>query len=78
MKVGSCSFSFGPSRLDVAAQILKGLGFDTIDLGVCLGNTEGNPYEAAKNPEALAGEVRLVLDRFDLVSASFRLSLFDF
>jgi len=41
MKVGGCSFSFGPSRLDVAAQTLKGLGFDTIDLGVCLGEHTG-------------------------------------
>jgi sugar phosphate isomerase/epimerase len=66
MKVGGCSFSFGPSRLDVAAQTLKGLGFDTIDLGVCLGNTQVSPFEAAKNPEAAAGAVRLVLDQFDL------------
>jgi len=66
MKVGGCSFSFGPSQLDAAAGILKELGFGTIDLGVCLGNTQVDPFEAARNPEVVATRVSRVLDQFQL------------
>jgi sugar phosphate isomerase/epimerase len=60
-EIGGCSFSFGPRPLREALQILKDLGFDIADLGVCLGNTQVHPVRAAENPERTASEVIEVL-----------------
>ena len=57
IEIGGCSFSFGPRSLREALQILKVLGFDIVDLGVCLGNTQVHPVRAAQNPEVTASEV---------------------
>jgi sugar phosphate isomerase/epimerase len=56
-EIGGCSFSFGPRPLREALQILKDLGFDIADLGVCWGNTQVHPVQAAENPEGTALEV---------------------
>jgi sugar phosphate isomerase/epimerase len=61
LEIGGCSFSFGPRSLRYALQTLKDLGFDIVDLGVCLGNTQVHPVRAAENPERTASEVIEVL-----------------
>jgi len=64
---GGCSFAFGPKPLEEAAQIIRELGFQVIDLGVCLGNTQINPYEAAERPIAVADRVNRILGEIDLL-----------
>ena len=66
MRVGGCSFAFGPKPLDEAAQIVREMGFQVMDLGVCLGNTQINPHEAAEKPVAVADRVTRVLADLDL------------
>src|SRR5216117_2932073 len=66
MRIGGCSFAFGPKPLREAAGLLKQFGFETIDLGTCLGNTQIDPFEAAERPDALASEVNRILDSLDL------------
>ena len=66
MRIGGCSFAFGPKPLEEAAQIVRELGFQVIDLGVCLGNTQINPYEAAERPVAVADRVNRILADLDL------------
>src|SRR6186713_1393570 len=57
MRVGGCTFAFGPKPLEDACRSLKELGFRIVDLGVCLGNTQVNPFDASENPEAVADTV---------------------
>ena len=66
MEIGGCSFSFGPRSLREALQILKDMGFDIADLGVCLGNTQVHPVRAAENPERTAAEVIEVLREMNM------------
>ena len=67
MRIGGCSFAFGPKQLEEAARIVQQLGFQTVDLGVCLGNTQINPFEASEHPEAVADRVNRTLDRLKLL-----------
>lgn len=67
MRIGGCSFAFGPKPLEEAAQIIRELGFQVIDLGVCLGNTQVNPHEAAERPIAVADRVNRILGELDLL-----------
>jgi sugar phosphate isomerase/epimerase len=62
MRLGGCTFAFGPKPLDEACRNLKELGFRIADLGVCLGNTQVNPFDAAEKPEATADTVNRCLD----------------
>lgn len=41
-------------------------GFEIIDLGVCLGNTQIHPVQASEKPERTASEAMRVLDRMSL------------
>ena len=66
MRVGGCTFAFGPKPLEDACRLLKEFGFRIVDLGVCLGNTQVNPFNASENPEAVAGTVNRCLDDLDL------------
>jgi len=66
MKIGACSFAFGPKPLREAGQIIKGFGFDFMDLGVCLGNTQIHPLEAAERPEQTALEAMKILEQLEL------------
>src|SRR5690242_4309548 len=58
MEIGGCSFSFGPKPLHETLQILKNFGFDIVDVGVCPGNTQIHPVEAARKPERTAATVK--------------------
>lgn len=62
MRIGGCSFAFGPKPLE-SARIIRHMGFQTMDLGVCLGNTQINPFEVSDQPEVVAGRVNRILDR---------------
>jgi len=66
MRIGGCSFAFGPRPLEGAGQIIRQLGFEVIDLGVCFGNTQINPFEASDDPEAVSDRVRQTLERLKL------------
>ncbi|MEW5977689.1 MAG: sugar phosphate isomerase/epimerase family protein [Acidobacteriota bacterium] len=66
MRIGGCSFAFGPKPLAEAARILKGFGFQTVDLGACLGNTQVNPFEASGHPQETADTVNRCLDDLEL------------
>src|SRR5262245_36902522 len=66
MRIGGCSFAFGPRPLEDAARIVRRLGFQVMDLGVCLGNTQINPMFASEQPEKAAREVREVVERLEL------------
>lgn len=66
MRIGGCSFAFGPKPLEQAAQIVREFGFQVMDLGVCLGNTQIDPYEAAERPAAVADRVNRILADLDL------------
>jgi len=61
MEIGGCSFSFGPKPLHEALHVLKNLGFDVVDVGVCPGNTQIHPIEAASEPERTAATVKEAL-----------------
>lgn len=61
MEIGGCSFSFGPKPLREALRILRNLGFDIVDVGVCPGNTQIHPVEAAQEPERTAATVKAAL-----------------
>lgn len=63
MKIGGCSFAFGPRRLEEAASILATFGFQVIDLGVCsTPNAQVDPIEAAGDPDRLADQVLNTLE----------------
>lgn len=63
MKIGGCSFAFGPRRLEEAASILAAFGFQVIDLGVCsTPNAQVDPIEAAEDPDRLADQVLNTLE----------------
>jgi sugar phosphate isomerase/epimerase len=64
--VGGCSFSFGPKPLRDALRIVKQLGFDVVDLGICPGNTQIHPVVAAMEPEHRAAEATELLQNFGL------------
>jgi len=66
MRVGGCTFAFGPKPLEEACRSLKELGFRIVDLGVCLGNTQINPFDASENPGAVADTVNRCLDDLGL------------
>jgi sugar phosphate isomerase/epimerase len=66
MKIGACSFAFGPKTLRESGQIIKDLGFDLMDLGVCLGNTQIHPVQAAERPEQVALMAIEVLEQLEL------------
>jgi len=66
MEIGGCSFSFGPKPLREALRILKDLGFTIADVGVCPGNTQIHPLQAARAPEATSEEARKGLDEMNL------------
>jgi len=66
MRIGGCSFAFGPKPLEEAARIIHHMGFQTMDLGACLGNTQINPFEASDQPDLVAERVNAVLDRLGL------------
>ena len=61
MEIGGCSFSFGPKPLHEALQVLKNFGFDIVDVGVCPGNTQIHPVEAASEPGRVASIVKETL-----------------
>jgi sugar phosphate isomerase/epimerase len=66
MRIGGCSFAFGPRPLEEAGEIVRQLGFEVIDLGVCLGNTQINPFEASEDPEAVSDRAKRTLERLKL------------
>jgi len=66
MKIGACSFAFGPKTLRESGQIIKDFGFDFMDLGVCLGNTQIHPVQAAERPEQTALMAIEVLEQLEL------------
>jgi sugar phosphate isomerase/epimerase len=66
MRIGGCTFAFGPKPLEDACRLLRAFGFRIVDLGVCLGNTQISPFEASANPETVAGAVNRCLDDLEL------------
>jgi sugar phosphate isomerase/epimerase len=66
MKIGACSFAFGPKPLRESGQIIKDFGFNLMDLGVCLGNTQIHPVQAAERPDQTALEAIKVLEQLEL------------
>ncbi len=66
MRIGGCTFAFGPRPLEDACRLLRELGFKIVDLGVCLGNTQINPFDASDNPEVVARTVNHCLDDLGL------------
>lgn len=66
IEIGGCSFSFGPKPLREALQLVKTLGFEVVDLGICPGNTQIHPVVAATEPERYAAEVNELLQEFNL------------
>lgn len=66
IEIGGCSFSFGPKPLREALQLVKNLGFEIVDLGICPGNTQIHPVVAATEPERYAAEVNELLQEFNL------------
>ena len=67
MKVGGCSFAFGPNSLQDAAQILKRFGFAVVDLGVCsTENTQLDPVLTAEGPQKWADHVLRILSDGEL------------
>lgn len=58
MRIGGCTFAFGPRSLEEAASILAAFGFQTIDLGVCSNeNAQVDPIVAAGDPDGSADQV---------------------
>lgn len=66
IEIGGCSFSFGPKPLREALQLVKTLGFEVVDLGICPGNTQVHPIAAATEPERYAAEANELLQEFGL------------
>src|SRR5215831_13972729 len=66
MEIGGCSFSFGPRPVRESLLMLKNLGFEIVDLGVCTGNTQIHPIQAATEPERTASEVTGVLEEMGM------------
>lgn len=66
IEIGGCSFSFGPKPLREALQLVKNLGFGIVDLGICPGNTQLHPIEAATEPERYAAEANELLQEIGL------------
>lgn len=66
IEIGGCSFSFGPKSLDQALRIVKDLGFDIADVGVCPGNGQLDPVSVALAPESHAAEALRALDEESL------------
>ena len=63
MKIGGCTFAFGPRSLEEAASILAAFGFQTIDLGVCSNeNAQVDPIVAAGDPDGAADRVLRALE----------------
>lgn len=63
MKIGGCTFAFGPRSLDEAASILAAFGFQTVDLGVCSNeNAQIDPLMAAGDPDGWADQVLRTLE----------------
>ena len=63
MKIGGCTFAFGPRSLEEAASILAAFGFQTIDLGVCSNeNAQVDPIVAAGDPDGSADQVLRALE----------------
>jgi hypothetical protein len=66
IEIGGCSFSFGPKPLEEALHMLKDLGFDIVDVGVCPGNTQIDPVQAAKSPEDAALKLNTALGKLGM------------
>jgi len=66
IEIGGCSFSFGPRPLRESLLMLKNLRFEIVDLGVCPGNTQIHPVQAATEPERTASEVIGVLEEMGM------------
>ena len=63
MRIGGCTFAFGPRSLEEAASILAAFGFQTIDLGVCSNeNAQVDPIVAARDPDGSADQVLRALE----------------
>ena len=66
MKIGGCSFAFGPNTLEDAAKMLQQFGFSVVDLGVCsTENAQVDPIQAAQQPEKWADRVLQAWDAWD-------------
>jgi len=66
MRIGGCTFSFGPRPLREAAEILKKFGFERVDLGVCIGNGQIDPFLASEEPDRTASEAIRILDELEM------------
>jgi sugar phosphate isomerase/epimerase len=66
MKIGACSFAFGPKSLKDSGHIIKDFGFSLVDIGACLGNTQIHPVRAAEEPARTALEAVKVLSELNL------------
>ena len=66
MKIGGCTFAFGPRNLEETASILAAFGFQTIDLGVCSNeNAQVDPIMAAGDPDGMADQVVSALEPWE-------------
>ena len=75
MRIGGCTFAFGPKPLEDACRSLKEFGFRIVDLGVCLGNTQVNPFDASENPGAIADRVNRCLGAWAWSQANVSFSI---